>query len=100
MSDDSTRDSNDVILPLADAIVQRGLVAPAIFLLELSKPLTGCMRELCVGAGDGLLRFAVGDRFAPAIREVLSSSENVEALITRLESYRDSRGASVSPRQV
>ena len=100
MSEEGVTCSNDVVASLVDEIAQRRLIAPAIFLLELSKPLTGCMRELCVGIGDGLLRFALGERFTSALSDVLRSSEDVEALITRLESIRDSSDRKLSPRRV
>lgn len=99
MSEEAVTYSKDAVSSLIEEIAQRELIAPAIFLLELSKPLTGCMRELCVGAGDGLLRIALGERFAPAIREVFSSSERVEAVIECLETRRDKRQARPSPRR-
>jgi hypothetical protein len=71
---------------LAKLIYSRGLTAPAIFTLELLKPLTGCAREL-YGASEGLLIALFGGAGLPAVRELLSSSERVEELITILESY-------------
>jgi hypothetical protein len=76
--------ATDPLQSLADAIVRRGLREPAIFMLELCKPLVGFMREL-YGIGEPLLRSLVGNERTPQLREVLESSERVEQLIVRLE---------------
>jgi hypothetical protein len=73
---------------LVQAIRARKLVEPAIFILEMSKPLVGCAREI-YKVGEPLMRMFVSPAFAPALERVLSSSENVELLIRRLE---DSKG--------
>ena len=39
--------------PLVEAIIRRKLCEPAIFILEMCKPLVGCMREL-YGIGEPL----------------------------------------------
>lgn len=65
------------------------MVEPAIFLLELGKPLVGCLREL-YGMSEPLQRLLFGREYAPVIRELLSSSDAVERLIVLLESTRDS----------
>jgi hypothetical protein len=69
---------------IVEVVSRRQLVAPAIFLLEMGKPLVGCMRELSV-ACEPLLRMIVGEPLLTAFNEVLSSAERVEALILRLE---------------
>lgn len=74
---------------LAQAIRARKLVEPAIFVLEMSKPLVGCARELCRMA-EPLMRILFTPTLAPAVERVLSSSENVELLIRRLEDTRRS----------
>ncbi len=74
-----------VLEELAASIRRRGLVAPAIFFLELTKPLVGCMREL-YGASGPLQNILFGADRAPVIRELLASSDRVEQLITMLES--------------
>ena len=76
--------ATDPLQSLADAIVRRGLREPAIFMLELCKPLVGCMREL-YGIGEPVLRAVVGNERVPQLRNVLESSERVEQLIERLE---------------
>jgi hypothetical protein len=72
---------------LAQVLIARRIVAPAIFMLELSKPLTGCLREL-YGLTDGLQRALFGSEVIPALQELLSSSERVEELIVLLEQGR------------
>lgn len=79
--------ATDPLQSLADAIVRRGLREPAIFMLELCKPLVGCMREL-YGVGEPILRTVVGSERAPQLRDVLESSDRVEQLIERLEQRR------------
>lgn len=76
---------------LAQAIRARKLVEPAIFVLEMSKPLVGCAREL-YRMSEPLMRMLFTPTLAPAVERVLSSSENVELLIRRLE---DTRGSKV-----
>ncbi len=76
--------SIETIQQLADALKGRGVVVPAIFILELCKPLTGCLREL-YGASESLQELVFGRELLPAIKEVLASSDRVEQLITLLE---------------
>ncbi len=87
MAGDSSAQSLEA---LADSIRDRGVVEPTIFFLELSKPLVGCMREL-YGMSEPLLRTLLGRSLSPAIRELLSSADQVEKLIVILESKRASR---------
>jgi hypothetical protein len=66
-------------------IVRRGrMVAPAIFMLELCKPLTGCARELYV-ASESLQALIFGRTPLPVLRTLLSSSARVEELVQLLE---------------
>lgn len=74
---------------IAESLKRRQMIEPAIFLLELAKPLVGCMREL-YGISEPLQRLMFGREYAPAVREVLSSSDEMEKLIVLLESTRDS----------
>lgn len=69
---------------LADSICRRGLEVPAVFFLELTKPLVGCMREL-YGMSEPLQRLFWGREGSPFIKELLSSGQNVEQLIQILE---------------
>jgi len=69
---------------LVDAIRVRKLVEPAILLLEMCKPLTGCAREL-YRATEPVFRSLVSPSVGLSLEHVLASSENVELLIRRLE---------------
>ena len=82
--------SDDQLQSIADAIVRRGFREPAIFILELCKPLVGCMREL-YGVGEPVASALFGGERAPIAREILQSSDTVEALITVLERTRAER---------
>ncbi len=75
------------VKPLVDAIVNRRLVDPAIFLLEMSKPLVGCLREAYV-FGEPLIQLLVGPQLASAMRGVLASSDEVERVVSLLEATR------------
>jgi hypothetical protein len=78
--------------PLVDAIVRRRMVEPSIFLLEMCKPLVGCLREL-YGISEPLLHTLLGSSLAPALKRALQSSDDTEVLIRALEQARD--GAKV-----
>jgi hypothetical protein len=78
---------NNELQPLVDAIVRRRLVEPSIFLLEMSKPLVGCMREL-YAMSEPLMHAMLGSRLAPALKRALQSSEDAELLILELERTR------------
>jgi hypothetical protein len=79
---------NDELQPLVDAIARRGLVEPAIFLFEMSKPLIGCAREL-YSFGEPLFSSFIGASLVPALKQAFRSAEDTEALITLLEETRD-----------
>jgi len=85
----------DPVQAISDAIVSRGLREPAIFLLELCKPLMGCMREVYT-VSEPLTTSLAGSERALTVRELLSSNSAVEQLILCLERSRDrdSEGAS------
>ncbi len=78
--------------PLVDAIVKRRMVEPSIFLLEMCKPLVGCLREL-YGMSEPLLHTLLGSSLAPALKRALQSSDDTEVLIRALE---DARGSGKS----
>lgn len=65
------------------------MVEPAIFLLEMSKPLVGCMREL-YGISEPLIHTLFGSSLTPAVRRALASSDDAEAFIQLLEQARNS----------
>ncbi len=74
--------------------MRRGLTVPAVFALELCKPLTGCLREL-YGASEVLQEAIFGRQLLPAVKELLVSSERVEEFITLLEQQRALRAKGV-----
>ncbi len=70
-----------------DAVVQRGLVEPAIFIFEMSKPLVGCLREV-YALSEPLVQLFVGSPLATSMRAVLASSDETEKFISLLEASR------------
>ena len=75
--------------PLVDAIVRRGFAEPAIFMLEMSKPLVGCLREV-YALSEPLVQIFVGTSLAAALKSALASSDDTECLISLLEASRAS----------
>lgn len=75
--------------PLVDAIVRRGFAEPAIFMLEMSKPLVGCLREM-YALSEPLAQIFVGPTLAAALKSALASSDDTECLISLLEASRAS----------
>jgi len=67
-----------------EGIVRRGLAVPAIFLLELHKPLSG-LGHLVAEAFDPLTRCLLGSERAGAVLKLLESRDNIEYVLTRLE---------------
>ncbi|MEY4668968.1 MAG: hypothetical protein RL518_1667 [Pseudomonadota bacterium] len=63
------------------------MVEPSIFLLEMCKPLVGCLREL-YSMSEPLLHMLLGSSLAPALKRVLQSSDETELLIRALEGAR------------
>ena len=80
--------------PLVDAIVRRRIVEPSIFLLEMSKPLVGCMREL-YAMSEPLMHIILGSSLAPALKRALQSSDDTELLISELEQARERHRCAV-----
>jgi hypothetical protein len=74
----------ETIEQLADAIRRRRMVIPAIFMLELCKPLTGCLRELNASL-ESLQSLLFGRELLPALKTLLTSVDHVESLIGLLE---------------
>ena len=69
---------------LAAAVLARKLSVPAIFLLELHKPLAGIIREV-VDVSVPFLHLLFGRVNVERARIVLSSRETLEALIVAIE---------------
>lgn len=56
-------------------------------MLEMSKPLVGCMREL-YALSEPLMHILLGGSLAPALKHALQSSDATESLIQALEQAR------------
>ncbi len=81
----SIENVNDVDLDLvASEIAKRRMLAPAIFVLEMYKPLLGVFRESCTFVSP-LLTPLVGSQLVNLFSKILESSHSVESLILRLE---------------
>ncbi len=81
----------DLLEATAKAIVARGLAAPAIFLLESSKPLSFIASQGLVVLGpfvDAALSVPHYDAFC----RMMENRENVEKLIERIEQMEEERG--------
>jgi hypothetical protein len=75
----------DVILDrLARRIQELRMTSPAIFFLEMYKPLLNLMHSTAI-VGTPLIHAVIGEQQAAQLREALQSREKVEALIRRLE---------------
>ncbi|MBX7143507.1 MAG: hypothetical protein K1X79_03575 [Oligoflexia bacterium] len=69
---------------LADKIVARRMAAPAIFMLEMSKPLCG-LAEAAGHISLPLVGALVGQRRSRELMDFLSSRDNLERLICLIE---------------
>lgn len=88
MSFEQLEPQHQQVQTIVQSILARGLAEPAIFLLEMGKPLVGCLRELG-RMGDPLVRLCFGEGLAGAIEGVLADDANVERIITGLEAGLD-----------
>ncbi len=78
-------DKHSVILSkISHEIVRRRLASPAVFVLEMYKPLIGLFREGVTVAAP-LLYPLVGSNLYGAACEVLKSQDEVEKLIVAIE---------------
>lgn len=79
------------IADLADALVARGLGVPAIFMLEMQKPLSGL-----VAAGGAaalpILGALIGRQRCERMLSLFGSAEQLEALIAAIEAREQERG--------
>lgn len=71
---------------IAQQIQKRGLAVPAIFFLELHKPLTGIASSM-VTAANPLLRLLFQKENIESVQEILESSERIEDLIITIERH-------------
>jgi hypothetical protein len=79
---------------LADKLVQRGLAAPAVFFLELHKPLCGLAAGLHTFSAP-MLSPLVGRDWVAALGQLFESRQNLEAFICYIE--QQARAHKVSP---
>jgi len=84
VTDGEASQRTELLERFADGITRRGLAVPAIFLLELHKPLSG-LGHILAEAFDPLTRCLVGSERAAAVLKLLESRANLEFVITRLE---------------
>jgi hypothetical protein len=69
---------------LAERICRRGLSVPAVFFLELYKPMVALWRAMAV-VGAPFLFFLGGKGLNDSLLRVLESRENIERLIVLIE---------------
>ena len=80
----TTVDNSALIESYARKICSLGLTTPAIFLLEMHKPLTSVFHT-AITLAEPVSAPIFGAERIHGLREFLSIRENVELLITRLE---------------
>ena len=80
----STNIPADITKLWAEKIRRAGLAAPAIFLMELHKPLSFVIGQSIL-LGRPVLDFFVPDHFSHNIINLLSDRTNLECLIKELE---------------
>ena len=79
-----TADYKALIERIADNICTRGLASPAIFFLELHKPLFGLVREILV-VSSPVMGVIFGRDFRNFMDGVFESPERIEELIVLIE---------------
>jgi hypothetical protein len=92
-SDEPSKDAPDPELDeginaIARQVCDRGLSVPAVFFLEMNKPLTGILHASAMVAGPSL-KLLFGQQRAGIVESLLSSRANIERLIQRIEAYED-----------
>lgn len=84
----STDQNTAILSRISEEVVRRRMSSPAVFVLEMYKPLIGLFREGVTVAAP-LLYPLVGGKFYNAACEVLKSSDEVEKLIVAIEEQED-----------
>ena len=74
----------EVIAKIAKKIIDRGFVTPAVFFLELMKPLSLLSSHALVFFGPFITAFTRQDKYY-RITELLEDPKNVEFLISEIE---------------
>jgi hypothetical protein len=69
---------------LADSIVRRGLSVPAVFFLELHKPLATCI-SMAASAAEPMIALLLGKEFAKQAPTIFESRDTIERLIVLIE---------------
>lgn len=77
-------DHTEVLTELSQSIKKRGLQAPAVFFLEMHKPLIGLFEAFALISAP-LTSLLFGAKYSRIIPIVFSSVSNVECLIRLLE---------------
>jgi hypothetical protein len=81
----------DVLMEVAQRLVQKRMSVPAIFLLELHKPLVPLFHAGGV-AVEPLLSVVMGKFRSETLVRFFESRENVEMLIAKIEELERARG--------
>lgn len=79
-----SKEERDAILRIAERILRTGLVTPAVFFLELIKPLSLLTSHTLVFFGPIITAFVRQDKYY-LITELLEEPKNVEFLISEIE---------------
>jgi len=80
----------EIIGKIAQEIVDRGMVVPAIFFLELAKPLSFIGSQLMVMANP-MVQLIFGSKAYWEITVLMEKRENVELLIQEIERRNDEK---------
>jgi hypothetical protein len=79
-----SKEERDAILRIAERILKSGLVTPAVFFLELLKPLSLLTSHTLVFFGPIITAFVRQDKYY-MVTELLEEPKNVEFLISEIE---------------
>lgn len=79
-----TAKEKEVITRIAQKIIEKGFVTPAVFFLELMKPFSLLSSHALVFFGPILTAFLRSDKYYRAT-ELLEDSKNIEFLISEIE---------------
>jgi len=81
---DLTESEKEAIAHIAQKIIDKGFVTPAVFFLELMKPLSLLSSHALVFFGPFITAFMRQDKYY-RITELLEDPKNVEFLISEIE---------------
>ena len=86
LAEDEQAAVNSAIEAVARKVVESGLATPAVFMLELHKPLTAVVHTAAL-AFEPISGALFGFERVRSISALLSDRENIEALIIKIETY-------------